>query len=78
MRKTIFIGDRLKALREIKGLTQRQIVTLTGIHQSTLSQFEGNTREPALDNLIKLALALDTTTDYLCGITERKGHIIPR
>lgn len=78
MRQHIFIGDRLKELRQIKGITQAQLVEQSGIHQTTISLFESNAREPGLDNLVKLALALDTTTDYLCGVSERKGHAIPR
>lgn len=66
----IFRGDRLKALRKAHGLTQVQLSELSGVNRPQLSCIENNLREPELYNLVKLAKALNTTTDYLCGVSD--------
>lgn len=65
--------SRLKDLRKEKGYTQVKIQMLTGIDQSDYSKLENGKRYYTFEQLKKLALALDTSMDYLAGITDEKA-----
>lgn len=80
------IGDKIKLLREARGLTQQQISQDPdfGIKQGTLSAYERNAREPNVETIRKIAEYFGVTADYLIGISEHKtaehdavGQIIP-
>ncbi|MES2672413.1 MAG: helix-turn-helix transcriptional regulator [Pseudomonadota bacterium] len=62
--------SRLKATRELRGLTQGGLSKLAGLPATTISHFESDSRKPSFDNLRRLAKALTVSTDYLMGITE--------
>ena len=64
--------SRLKELRKEKGFTQIKIQMLTGIDQSDYSKLENGKRYFTFEQLRKLALALDTSMDYLSGLTDEK------
>ncbi|HWQ51016.1 MAG TPA: helix-turn-helix transcriptional regulator [Terriglobales bacterium] len=64
--------ENLKKIRVRQGLTQRQIAEATGISQSLLSKYENGDRTPTCGNLIALARFLDTSTDYLLGLTPER------
>ena len=49
------IGKRLRIARETIGYTQRKVSELTGIGESSISEFENNEREPKFSQLSKLA-----------------------
>lgn len=69
------IMSRLKDLRKEKGYTQIKMQHLTGIDQSDYSKLESGKRYFTFEQLKKLALALDTSMDYLSGLTdERKPY----
>jgi transcriptional regulator with XRE-family HTH domain len=59
--------DRLKDLRDTKGLSQGQLSKLAGLSQSVIAKTENCRNSPGSDVLDKLAQALDCTTDYLLG-----------
>lgn len=64
------IGKNLKALRQEKGLTQRQVAERMRVESMQISRWERGTK-PQADQLEALAKALETTTDFLLG---RKGN----
>jgi len=64
----------LKMVREQEGLTQVELAAKTGLHPSAISHFESERRAPSLRNLVKLADALDVTTDCLLGRRRRRGR----
>ncbi len=69
------IGDsmsRLKELRIEKGYTQIKMQMLTGIDQSDYSKLESGKRYFTFEQCRKLALALDTSMDYLANLTDDK------
>lgn len=67
--------NRLKALRKEKGYTQVKMQMLTGIDQSDYSKIENGKRYFTLEQLKRIAVALDTSMDYLAGLTdERKPY----
>ena len=64
--------SRLKELRLEKGYTQIKIQMLTGIDQSDYSKIENGKRYYTYEQCKKIALALDTSMDYLAGLTDEK------
>ncbi|HEL2504959.1 TPA: helix-turn-helix domain-containing protein [Streptococcus suis] len=57
----------LKELRKEKKLTQTELASKLNISQKSYSNWESGKAEPTLDNIIKLANILNTTTDELLG-----------
>ena len=62
--------ERLKIARELRALSQTQLATIAGLPPSSVSHFEAGARKPSLDNLKRLAVALNVTTDFLLGRAE--------
>jgi transcriptional regulator with XRE-family HTH domain len=61
------MGLRLKKLRQDRGLSQNDIVRLTGIPKSTYLRWEWGQGAPPLLSAIQLADALEITLDELAG-----------
>ena len=64
--------SRIRDLRKEKGYTQVKIQMLTGIDQSDYSKIESGKRYYTFEQCRKLAIALDTSMDYLAGLTDEK------
>lgn len=64
--------SRLKALRKERQLTQVQMQLLTGIDQSDYSKIENGKRYYSFEQCKRIALALNTSMDYLAGLTDEK------
>lgn len=64
------IGDRIRALREEKGINQRDLARYLGISNTTLSQYENGQRTPSDEIKIKIANYFDVSVDYLLGRTN--------
>lgn len=74
------MGDnmsRLRELRESRKLTQVAMQMLTGIDQSDYSKLEQGKRYFTFEQCRRIALALDTSMDYLAGLTD-EGRPYPR
>jgi transcriptional regulator with XRE-family HTH domain len=54
----MFSGKRLKKIREGKGLSQIQLAEKTGLHITTIGNYEIDRREPKATQLKRLADAL--------------------
>lgn len=67
--------ERLKKLREDKGLTMAELSRKIGsISQGSLSHYEAGTRTPGLEILIELANFFNCSIDYLSGKTDYKNQ----
>ena len=64
--------SRLKTLRKEKHLTQIQMQMLTGIDQSDYSKIESGKRYLTFEQCKRIALALNTSMDYLAELTDEK------
>ncbi len=64
--------DRLKALRKERGYTQVKMQMLTGIDQSDYSKIEQGKRYYTFEQCRRIAIALNTSMDYLAGLTDEK------
>jgi transcriptional regulator with XRE-family HTH domain len=67
-------SDRLKSRRKECGLSQVELCELVGIKQNQYSRYENGT-VPEVELLIKFAVALECTTDYLLLQTEKPNEI---
>lgn len=54
-------AKELKAAREVKGYTIRDVETVSGIPHSQYCRIEAGRGNPTFDSLVRLAAALDTT-----------------
>ncbi|MCA1222788.1 helix-turn-helix domain-containing protein [Streptomyces sp. 8L] len=59
------VRQRIRALRLAQGWSLEELATRARLSQSTLSRIENGQRRLALDSLVTLARALDTTLDQL-------------
>ncbi len=64
--------SRLKDLRKKRGFTQLKMQMLTGIDQSDYSKIENGKRFLSLEQCRRVAQALDTSMDYLVGLTDEE------
>jgi transcriptional regulator with XRE-family HTH domain len=62
--------ERLKQLRQKRGFTQDELADRAGVHLRAIQRYEAGETEPSLDVALRLARALETTTDYLGGETD--------
>lgn len=69
------IGDRILDLRKELNLSQKELAENVGITEASLSRYENNLREPRAEIIIRLADALNCSTDYLLGKTDVKDDI---
>ena len=67
--------ERLKQLREAKGLTQLRLAMELNVSQETISGYEIGKAVPPAEMLIKLADALDSSVDYILGRTDIKSTL---
>lgn len=63
---------RLRDLRKKRGYTQIKMQMLTGIDQSDYSKLENGKRWYTYEQLKRIAIALDTSMDYLAGLTDEE------
>lgn len=63
----MYIGKRIRELREGKGYTLDYVQSVTGIKKGTLSKYENSRSFPSGYNLNKLADFYNVSIDYLFG-----------
>lgn len=62
--------NRLKLLREEKGLFQKDIATLLNLSIPAVNQYESGKRDMSTETVIKLAEYFGVSTDYLLGKSD--------
>lgn len=72
------IGQRIRKIREEKGLSLEEISNMTGFDVSFLSSIEKNKIQPQLGTLIKLSKALDSAFGRLVSGVGDKLYSITR
>ncbi len=74
--KMILRVDRLKAIREQRGLSQRELARMCGLGETQINKYETGLSDPNIESLKLMAENLDISSDYLLGITESlRGHV---
>ena len=61
-------GERVRVLRDNKGLSQKELADRIGMTRSIISTYETGQKMPTYGKLIKLADVLEVSTDYLLGV----------
>ncbi len=69
------LGERLKRVREERGLTQEALGVLVHVSDATINRYEKNLRKPTPEMLRELAGALGTSGNYLLGLTDDPNPI---
>ena len=69
---------RLGDLRKERGYTQVKMQMLTGIDQSDYSKIESGKRYYTFEQCKRIAVALQTSMDYLAGLTDQKEPYPPK
>lgn len=81
------VADRIKALREQKGLTQTDLSKLLGITRSSVNAWEMGISVPSTQYIVDLASIFKVSTDYLlcvdnsatvsvAGLTEKDIQLV--
>ena len=60
----------LQKVREAKGFTQVKLSMIAGVTQQSITYYETGTRVPSFEVAVKLAKALNTSIDYLIGMSD--------
>lgn len=66
-------GERCKALREARGLSLRQLAEAAGISVQTVANTEAGSTVPKVDNVERLAVALDCAPCWLAFGVGKSG-----
>ncbi|MDI7258490.1 MAG: cupin domain-containing protein [Thermodesulfobacteriota bacterium] len=74
----IRVGEKIKTIREGKGLSLKEVADLTGFSTALLSQMENHLVSPSLGTMIKLANALGVRVGDLLGETQGEPFAIVR
>lgn len=64
--------ERLKLLREERGVSQAAVSKQMGVSRYAVYSYEKGKTFPTADGLIALADYFDVTTDYLLGRTDER------
>ena len=62
------IAEKVKKLREQKGLSQAELARLLGITRSSVNAWEMGISVPSTQYIVDLAGVFDISTDYLLGV----------
>lgn len=62
------VADRIKAIREQRGLTQADLAKQLGITRSSVNAWEQGISVPSTQYIVELAGLFKVSTDYLLGI----------
>jgi transcriptional regulator with XRE-family HTH domain len=65
-------GERLRQLREEKGLTQEELGKIINQKKANISKYETGRLEPSMGTLITLAKFFNVSTDYLLGVSDER------
>lgn len=70
MATKIILGERLKELREERGMTQKQCAAQFGLNSVTYLHYEKDQRQPSLALLAEFSHFYGVSVDYLLGLTD--------
>lgn len=63
-------SDRLKIVREEKGMKREELAKLIGTSAAIIGRYERSERTPSIDIAKNIADALEVSLDYLVGETQ--------
>ena len=69
----IRFGNRLRELRQARGVSQEALADLAGLHRTYVSSVERGERNISLQNIDRLAAALEVSLAELMPAQSKKG-----
>lgn len=66
--------NRIREVRKKQDLTLKELGTMVGAAESTMSQYEKGRREADHETLLKISKALGVTVGYLLGAEEQEEN----
>lgn len=63
-------GERLKRIRQWRGMSQEELGQAIGTSQAQIGRYETGKAQPTAQIVIRLAKALSVPSDYLLGLIE--------
>lgn len=66
-------GERIRALREERGIKQKDLARELSLSASTIGMYEQNRREPDLETLTRMARYFECSLDALTGQPPRNA-----
>jgi transcriptional regulator with XRE-family HTH domain len=75
VRQKYQFGGKIRAVRERRSLTLKEVAEKAGVSESLVSQIERNLVAPAIDTLLAIADALEIDFDYLFAGLKRERSI---
>lgn len=66
--------NRIRFLRESRGLQQKELAIEPGISQPTVSDWEAGRKVPSAKSTMKLAKYFDVSVEYLLGEDTEQTH----
>ncbi len=79
--ESLFIPERLKKIREDRGLNKAEAARLLGLSKMGYLRYESADRNPSYQTIVFMAQKLGTSPDYLIGKTddsEPKEYVISK
>jgi len=70
------LGEKIKALRDEKELTQKELGALVGVGQTTILMYEKGEITPSSVRLLRLANALDVQSSELLDCLADKAKLV--
>ena len=67
--------NRIRELREERGMNQDALAGLVGVSQQKISKVERNTESLGIDLLIEISDYFGVTTDYLLCLSDEKREL---
>lgn len=68
-------GEKIRAIRERKGLTMKEVGSRAGVSESLISQIERDRVSPSLDTLIGIAEVLQIDLEYLFADLKKNHRV---
>jgi transcriptional regulator with XRE-family HTH domain len=66
-------ADRLRELREAQSISQQRLSELAGLNRNYISDVERGRRNPCLENIVRIAEALDVApAELFRGFEKRR------
>lgn len=66
-----YFSDKLKAVRKARKMTQIDLAKKIGVSKWAITSYEQGRTYPSVETLIKICEVLDTSSDYLLGVSDK-------
>ena len=75
-RLKVIRGERLRQVRESRGISQSELARRLGINPTQINRYENGLTDPSLQQIIRIGNELGVTIDYLLGLVDaEEAHL---